>query len=85
MRNPSICDCECNKACKIDEYLIIVNCFCKNRLIGKLVLVCENEILYKTEALLNDKKVACENNCLIHAISLIIICLLLLVVICVSC
>ena len=21
MRNPRTCDCECNKACKIDEYL----------------------------------------------------------------
>ena len=26
MWNPSTCDCECNKACKIEEYLNIKNC-----------------------------------------------------------
>ena len=43
------------------------NCSCEKRLIGKLVLECEDEILNTTETLLNDKKVACaRNNCLIH-------------------
>ena len=28
--NPSTCDCECNKACKIDKYLDFENCLCKN-------------------------------------------------------
>ena len=37
MWNPSTCDCECNKACKIYEYLDIKNCSCKKCLIGKLV------------------------------------------------
>ena len=32
-----MCDCEYNKACKIDEYLDIKNCSCEKRLIGKLV------------------------------------------------
>ena len=82
MWNPSTFDCECHKACKIEEYLDIVNCFCEKRLFGKLVLVFEDEILNKTEASLVDKKVICEkNNCLIYNISLIIICVLLLVVI----
>ena len=36
--NPSTCDCECNKTCKIGEYLDIVNCSYKKRLVGKLVL-----------------------------------------------
>ena len=85
MWNPSTCDCECNKACKIDEYLDIENCLCKKHLIDKLVLECEDEILDTTETSLDDKKETCENNCLIHTISSVIICLLLIVVICVSC
>ena len=44
MWNPSTCDCECNKACKIDEYLDIKNCSCEKCLIGKLLLECEDEI-----------------------------------------
>ena len=33
MWNPSMCDCECNKACKIDEYLDIKNCSYKKMFI----------------------------------------------------
>ena len=53
--NPSTCDCECNKACNFDEYLDIKNCSCKKRLIGKLVLECEDETSNTTVTLLNDK------------------------------
>ena len=60
MRNPGTCDDECNKACKIDEYLDIKNCSCVKRLIGKFVLECEDEILNTTENLLYNKKVTCE-------------------------
>ena len=35
MWNPSTCDYECNKACKIDEYSYIKKCSCEKRLIGK--------------------------------------------------
>ena len=55
MWNPSTCDCECNKACKIDEYLDIKNCSCEKNLIGKLLLECEEEILNSTRTLRNDK------------------------------
>ena len=82
--NPSSCDCEHNKACKIDLYLDIKNYCCEKN--GKLVLECEDEILNTTETLINDNKLACvKSNFLIHAVSLIIICSLLLVVICVNC
>ena len=57
MWNPSTCDCKCNKICKIDEYLDIRNCSCEKRLLGKLVLVCEDEMLNTTETSLDDKKV----------------------------
>ena len=56
----------------------------KKRLIGKLVIECEDEILNTTEA--TDKKVTFEkSNCFMHTFLLETICLLLLVVICVSC
>ena len=55
-------------------------------LIDKLILECEDEILNTTETLHSDWKRACaKRNCLIHTISLVIICLLLLAFIfCVS-
>ena len=59
MWNPSNCDCECNEACKIYEYLDNNSCCCEKRLILKLVLECEDETLRATETLLNGKKVTC--------------------------
>ena len=38
----------------------IKTCSCKNRLIGKLVLECEDEILNTTENSLANKKVLCK-------------------------
>ena len=52
-----MCDCECNKACKIDEYLNIKKCSCEKRLFGKLASACEDEILNTIETSLDDKKV----------------------------
>ena len=49
MWNLSTCDCECNKAWKINEYLDIRSCFCEKRLIGKLVLECEDKTLNTTQ------------------------------------
>ena len=62
--NPSRCDCECNKATKLDEYLDIKNCSCEKCLSGKLALECEDEILSTSDTLPNDKKVTYEkSNC----------------------
>ena len=74
MWNPSNCDYECNKACKIDEYLDIESCPCKKRLFGKLlVFACLDEILNTTETSLVGRKVTCEKiNCLIYTLSLVI-------------
>ena len=64
----------------------IKNCSWEKRLIGKLVLECEDEVLNTTETLLNDKNVAyAKSNSIIHTILLVITCLLLLVVICINC
>ena len=80
MWNPCTVDCECNKACETDEYLDVKNCFCEKHLIGKSVLKCYCEILNTTEAFIDYKKVTSEKrNCLIHTISLVIICLSLLI------
>ena len=57
MWNPSTCDCECNKAYKVDEYLDIKKCLCKKLLFGKLVSGCEDEILNITETSLEDNKI----------------------------
>ena len=51
-----------------------------------MVIDCEDGVLKTTEALCDDKKVACEKiHCLFHTILLVNIWLLLLVVIFVSC
>ena len=52
-----VIDCECNKSCKFGNYLDIRICSCKKRVVSKLVLKCENEILNTNETLLDDKKV----------------------------
>ena len=71
---------------KIDKYLDIKKCLDKKPLFRKNVLEYGNGVLNTAETSLVDKKVMCEIiNYLIHPISLIIICLLLLVVISVSC
>ena len=35
--NPSICECECNKSCDIEQYLDYKNCKYRKKLISKLV------------------------------------------------
>ena len=56
MRNPRIYDYKCNRTSKIDEYLYLENFLCRERLISKLVLEGENEILNTTETSPDDKK-----------------------------
>ena len=84
--NPNTCDCECNKARKIDENLDNKICPCEKLLISKLVLEFEDETLNATESSIDDKKATCvKKNCLIHTISLVIICLLLLAIASLTC
>ena len=40
MWNPSTCECQCDKWCKLGEYLDHKNCVCKNKLVGRLVSEC---------------------------------------------
>ena len=56
MWNPSTCDCKCDKACKIGEYLNLKNCSLENRLFVKVVQTCEDEILNTAKTLIVHKK-----------------------------
>ena len=59
---------------------------CEKHLFGESILACEDEILNTVETSLVEKKITLEKtSCLIHTISLINICLLLLVVISICC
>ena len=58
----------------------------EKRLIVKLVLECEDEMLDRTDTSVDNNKEACEkDNYFIHTISLVIICLWLLVVVSTLC
>ena len=74
------------KHLKLRNVYMLKNCSCEKRLIGKLVLECEDEMLNRTDTLVDDNIEACEkDNCFIQTISLVIICLLLLVVVSTRC
>ena len=60
MQNPSTCDCNITRHVKLTNIWEIKTCSCKNRLIGKLVLEYEDEILNTTENSLANKKVLCK-------------------------
>ena len=46
MWHPSTCDCKCNMACKIDEYLDNKDFSSKTRLISKLILTLNISLVY---------------------------------------
>ena len=67
------------------EYSDYDNCKCRKRLIDKLVLGCEDEILNAIPNTTNTISITGKNNCLIYIILLIIMCLILLAIVSVSC
>ena len=72
MRNPSTW---VTKHVKLRNIYMLKNCSCGKRLIGKLVLEFEDEMLNRTGTSVDENKEACEvDNCFIHTILLIIIC-----------
>ena len=84
--NSSLSECECDKSFDVGEYSDYEKCKCRKKLIDKLALECEGEILNTTDTILiTDKKVTCKNNCLIYSILLIILCLILLATASISC
>ena len=63
--NSSICVCECDKSCGIDQYLDYKNCVCRNSIVDKLVEECtnvidENKIYHETlNAILSNDCASC--------------------------
>ena len=88
--NPSICEWECVKSCDIGDQLDYANCKCRKRLIDKLILECEDEVLNaypintKDTISIADKKVTCKNNCPVYIILLTIMCLISLAIVSIS-
>ena len=52
MWNPSIHECQCDKWCKLGQYLDHKNCVCKNKLVGRLIGECTSII---NETMINNK------------------------------
>ena len=46
MKNHSICDCDCDKSCKVGQCLDYENCKFRKRMIDKLVGKCSESIVY---------------------------------------
>ena len=42
--SPSTCECQCDKWCKLGQYLDHKNCVCKNKLIGRVIEKCTSII-----------------------------------------
>ena len=42
--NPSNCECECDKACDVGEYLDHENCKCRKKLVAPLIEECTKTI-----------------------------------------
>ena len=44
IRNPSNCECGCDKSCDVGEYLDYKNCKCRQKLANKLVEECTETV-----------------------------------------
>ena len=80
MWNPSICECQCDKWCKLGQYLDHKNCICKNKLVSRLISECTSII---NETMMNNNNYENDND--YNAITYVFIglfSLLLLVIIC---
>ena len=42
--NPSNCECECDKACDVGEYLDYENCKCRKKLVVPLIEECTETV-----------------------------------------
>ena len=69
--NPSNCDCECDKACGVGEYLDYEHCKCRKKLVDKLVDECTETIeevkLAKTTLAENENSYKC-SSCTVYIV-----------------
>ena len=74
--NPSNCECECDKACDVGEYLDYENCKCRKKLVDKLVDECTETVeemkLAKITLAENENSYKC-NSCTVYIVLMIVI------------
>ena len=74
--NPSNCECECDKACDVSEYLDYENCKCRKKLVDKLVDECAETVeevkLAKITLAKNENKYKC-NSCMLYVVLFLIL------------
>ena len=69
--NPSNCECECDKACDIGEYLDCGNCKCRKKIVARLVDECAETVeevkLVKITLAENEYSCKC-NSCTVYIV-----------------
>ena len=69
--NPSNCECECDKACDVGEYLDYKNCKCRKKLTDKLIDDCtktiENTKLVNITFTENENNFECDS-CIVYVV-----------------
>ena len=74
--NPSNCECECDKACDVSEYLDYENCKCRKKLVDKLVDECAETVeevkVAKITLAENENKYKCGSRALYIVLFLIL-------------
>ena len=78
MWNPSACECQCDKWCKLGQYLDHKKCVCKNKLVGRLISECTSII---NETMMNNNNYDNDYNAITY-VFIGLFSLLLLVIIC---
>ena len=69
IRNPSNCECECDKSCDISEYLDYENCKCRKRLIDKLVDECTKTVEEVKPAIVTLAENSCKcSSCTVYTV-----------------
>ena len=70
IRNPSTCECECDKLCDVGQYLDYKNCVCRKSIVDRLVEEC---ITVVDEEIMHNKTLSIDQN---DRICLMLYCLL---------
>ena len=75
--NPSKCECECDKACDVGEYLDYENCNCRKKLVAPLIDECTDTVeevkLAKISLPENENSYKC-SSCTVHIVLMIVVC-----------
>ena len=71
--NPSSCECECDKACDVGEYLDYKNCKCRKKLVALLIEECTGTVeevkLAKITLAENENSCKC-SSCIVYCVIL---------------